>query len=230
MFCACPTSIALIDARWRRRGLTLVELSIGMVITSMVMGALSAVWFAMAHSWKTTGSATGAGLTASVTAMRLEQRLRTSRYVFQYASGSVTATPTKAAAIFYWKADNWNSTSDGIVQLGEMALIEHDSTSKRLYLYEPIASTSMTAAQLTAAGAAATTLDMTDSASPTNFKKLSFVKQSVISEAVVAAAFNLPTQTTNSRPLIEYTLKVTRPEGSFVFYGACSQRAAAKPG
>lgn len=209
--------------------MTLIELSIGMVITTMVMGALSALWFAMGRSWQTTGSATGAGLTASVTAMRLEQRLRTSRYVFQYASGSVTTTPGTPARVFYWKADNWSGSADGIVQLGEMALIEHDATAKRLYLYEPIASTAMTAAQLTAAGTAATTIDMTDSSSPTNFKALSFVKKSVISEAVVAAALNMPAQTTNSRPLIEYTLKIKRPEGSFLFYGACAQRASAKP-
>ena len=110
-----------------------------------------------------------------------------------------------------------------------MALIEHDATAKRIYLYEPLASTAMTAAQLVAASAVATSVDMNDSASPANFKKLSFVKKSVISEAVVAAALNMPAQTTNARPLIEYNLKITRPEGSFLFYGACSQRAAAKP-
>jgi len=205
------------------------ELSIGLVITSMVMAALASTWHAVASAWAASGGTPGAGLTASVTVSRIEQRLRASRYVFQYASGAINTTPAKPAAIFYWKADNWNATADGVCQIGEMALIEHDPTAKRLYLYEPIASASMTTAQRTAAGITATAFDMTDVSSPTTFKQLSFVSRAVLTEAVPAVAFAMPAQTTGGRPLIEFTLKVTRPEGTLLFYGSCAQRAAAKP-
>ena len=224
-----PTTVPSSSRHRRRHGLTVAELSIGLVITSMVMAALASTWHAVASAWAVSGGTQGAGLTASVTVSRIEQRLRASRYVFQYASGSITTTPARAAAIFYWKADNWNATADGVCQLGEMALIEHDATTKRLYLYEPIAAASMTTIQRTAAGVTATTFDMTDASSPTNFKQLSFVSRAVLTEAVPAVAFNMPAQTTGGRPLIEFTLKVARPEGTLLFYGSCAQRAAARP-
>ena len=35
----------------RRGGMTLIELSIGLLVTSIVMGALASLWFAVARTW-----------------------------------------------------------------------------------------------------------------------------------------------------------------------------------
>ncbi len=210
--------------------MTAVELSIGLVITTMVMGAISSLWYAMGTTWKISGAAQGAGLTASIASARIEARIRASRYFFQFAAGSLTTTPATPASLFYWKDDNWTASPDGIVQIAEMALIEHDPVTKKIYVYEAMPAASMSAAQLTRAGTNATAADMTASTSPAAFKKLDFVKQAILTDAVTYASFNVPTATFGARPVIEYTLKVSRPEGVSTQYGSASPRATANPG
>src|SRR5258705_4943074 len=104
--------------RARRRALTLIELCIGMLVTTMVLGALSAMWFAVAHVWNTSTASQGVALTGNLAAVRLESTFRAAKYLCQYNVGSVDGKTTPAASIFFWKGDAW--TTHGAVRLRQL--------------------------------------------------------------------------------------------------------------
>jgi prepilin-type N-terminal cleavage/methylation domain-containing protein len=218
-----PTICPRRAAAATRRGMTLVELSIGMVVTTIVMGALFAVWFGVANAWNSSTSSQSVALTGNLAASRLESTFRTTKYLCQYAIGSVDGSRTPVGSVFFWKNDAW--TADGAVQVAELALIEHDPVTKRLYLYEAKPSLAMTADQHTRASLTFTWADLIASGTPAAFKGYDFVQQKVFSEAVKGAAFNCPTPKPGSRPTVEFTLTISRPGGDSLVYGSAAVRA-----
>jgi hypothetical protein len=209
--------------RARRRALTLIELCIGMLVTTMVLGALSAMWFAVAHAWNSSTASQGVALTGNLAAVRLESTFRAAKYLCQYNVGSVDGKTTPAASVFFWKGDAW--TTDAAVEFGELALIEHDPVTKRLYLYEAMPIALMTADQQTRASIRVTWADLVATGTPAAFKAYDFVQKKVLSEAVSGALFNVPTNRPAARPSIEFTLTVSRPGGDALVYGSASLRA-----
>jgi prepilin-type N-terminal cleavage/methylation domain-containing protein len=208
----------------RRRGMTLLELSIGLVVTSMVIGALSAVWFAVGETWAKSGSSQSVSLTGAQAVARFESNLRPAKYIFQVVSGSTDGKTTPGASVFYWKSDSWNNTADGAVQVGELALIEHDPSTQKLYLYQAIPSASMTASQLTRASGVALWADLSSSATVTAFKSYDFVQKTVLSESVVGALFSAPSTSSGARPKLEYTLSLSRSGTTSLVYSVVSLR------
>jgi Tfp pilus assembly protein PilW len=207
-----------------RRGMTLIDLSIGMVITSLVVGALASLWFAMGQTWANSGTSQSVTLTGAQAVSRLESTMRQAKYIFQYTAGSTDGKTTPAASALIWKGDNWNSTADGAVQVGEMALVEHDPVAQKIYLYQAIPIASMNATQIAKAGGVVLWIDLSKSTTPAAFKAYDFVQKTVISEAVAGAAFNAPTPLTGARPSLEYTLTVTRSGSSTLVYSVASLR------
>lgn len=210
--------------RAARPGMTLVELCIGMVVTAMVLAALSAMWFGVAHAWAGSTASQGVALTGNLAAVRLESTFRAAKYLCQYTVGSVDGKSTPVGSVFFWKNDAW--TADGAVQIAELALIEHDPVTKRLYLYEALPATSMSADQQTRASIRVTWTDLVASGTPGTFKTYDFVQKKVLSEAVAGASFNVPTSgKPNLRPSFEFTLTVSRPGGDLLVYGTASLRS-----
>ena len=208
----------------RRRGLSMIELSIGLVITTMVVGALSAVWFAVAETWIKSGSSQGVTLTGNQAVSRLESILRQAKYICQYTAGSSDGKTTPAASVLIWKADNWNNLSDGAVQIAELALLEHDPVAQKIYLYQAIPKASMNASQLTRAAGIATWMDLSATTTPAAFKAYDFVQKTVISEAVAGALFYSPAPKSGARPTLEYTLNLSRAGGTSLVYSLASLR------
>ena len=157
-----PTAHNLPPARAHtaRHGMTLVELCIGIVLTTLVLGALSAVWFAVAHNWKKGAGTQSVNLTAAQANARLESAFRSAKYIFQCSPGSVDGGASTPGSVFFWRADNWVNLSDGAVQIGELGLVEHDPVAKKLYLYQALPYASMDAGQRVRAGGIATWADL----------------------------------------------------------------------
>ena len=218
--------------------MTLVELSIGLVITAIVIGALSSLWFAVGETWRKSSSSQGQTLRASQVAIRLEGNFRQAKYVCQLTAGSVTDTAVSPASAFFWRSDYWNAAgdvsnpaafttdvADGVVEVAELALVEYDPAAQRLYLYQPKDAAAMTTAERAAAGTVWTWADLSKSSNLTVFKGLSYVQKKVLSEGIAGAAFNMPAMKAGARPLIEFTLLMPRTGGNAVDYSAASLQA-----
>lgn len=205
----------------RRPGMTLVELCIGIVVTSLVIGALSALWFAVAETWTRSSSSQHVALTGSQAVARLEATLRQAKYICYWAPGSAANAP---ACALVWRTDSWNGVADGAVELGELAVVEHDPVAKKIYLYQAIPFNTMDASMKTRAGGVAVWSDLNSAATVATFKGYDFVKKIVVSEAVAAALFNVPTPKTGSRQMFEFTLTISREEGNALVYSAAALR------
>jgi hypothetical protein len=204
--------------------MSLIELSIGLVITTMVVGALSALWYAVAETWVKSGSSQNVTLTGNQAVSRIESNLRTAKYIFQYSAGSLDGKTTPAASVLYWKADNWSNLTDGAVQVAEIALLEHDPASGRLYLYQAIPKASMNASQITRASGVAMWNDLSSYSTVTAFKSYDFVQKTVLSEAITGAVFNATPAPVGGRPALEYTLVLSRAGSSSRVYSVASVR------
>lgn len=210
--------------RHRRLAMTVVELTIGMAITAMVLGALSALWFAVARTWAASAPAQAAGITGNTAASRLEAHLRAAKYVCQYSPGSADGRVVPAGRVFFWKNDDW--TADGVVQFAELVLIEHDAAAKELYVYEARSTTSMSVDQRARASLTPNWAELSSAATVDAFKGFDFIKRKVLSESIVGAAFNVPTIKAGTRPSVEFTLTVSRTGGDSMVYGLASMRSS----
>lgn len=207
-----------------RRAMSLIELCIGLVITTMVVGALSALWYGVAETWAKSGSSQNVALTGNQAVSRIEANLRTAKYIFQSTAGSTDGKTTPAASVLYWKADNWNNLTDGAVQVAELALIEHDPASGKLYLYQAIPKASMNASQITRASGVAMWSDLSSYSTVTAFKSYDFVQKTVLSEAITGAVFTTHVAASGGRPTLEYTLVLSRAGTSSRIYSVASVR------
>jgi hypothetical protein len=204
--------------------MTLVELSIGLVVTSLVMAALGALWFAVARAWTGAALPQGAALTGNVAVARIESTIRAARHVCRWHPGAADGGATPAASVFFWRADDWGA-ADRAVQFAELALIEHDPAARRLYLYEALPAAAMTADQRQRASIVPTWAEMSAAGTPAAFKAYDFVRRKVVTEAVTGALFNVPVPTRGARPALEFTLTLSRAGGDARLYGLATMRA-----
>ena len=218
--------------------MTLVELSIGVAITALVIAALSALWFAVAETWRKSSSSQGQTLRTAQVVTRLEAAFRQARYVCQWTPGSLSDTSVSPASCFVWRSDFWNAAgnvnnandfktlvSDGLAQVGELALIEYDPAAKRVYIYQPKDPTLMSSGERAAAGTVWAWTDLSKSSNLSTFKSLSYVQKKVFSEYVTGAEFNVPPTPSLGRPMVEFTLQLTDSGTSTIAYSMATLRA-----
>src|SRR5438874_1445919 len=103
----------------RPRGFTFVELMMGLVITSLVLGALSAFTYAMTAAWKQSDSLQLTHMGSNQATVRIQNVIQQAKLIGLVRPGSLTGTGT-AAAMMYWANDN---SADGKIQFAEMGLL-----------------------------------------------------------------------------------------------------------
>jgi type II secretory pathway component PulJ len=176
------------------RGFTLIELCLGLVITSLVMGAMAAFSLAMSTAWKSAESSQSISLLANQTVVRLQNEIRQSKMIGAVRAGTSAGTSSNAAVLL-WKAD---TSGDGYIQGNEVSLIEHDVASHTLRLYY--------SGQADAAGTWSYGSTFTASATLNNFKTNRNYK--VLARNVYGAVFqSTGTTGTSQSPTLHFALK-----------------------
>ena len=211
----------------RTSGFTFVELMLGLLVTSLVMGALAAVMSAVAQGWQQSSSASSStNVTAQVT-LRLQQKLRAAHLIGAIRPGSMTGATVQAAALL-WKADanyDWN------VQFSEIALLEyHPSTDatdpNTLRLYQVNWPAGWTLGQQQAADSTLSSNDeiYQDSEIDT-FRGLQYVSYTVLARNVTACAFHKNDSYTTNRPSLDYEIAISQNGATTTKLGTVSLRS-----
>lgn len=161
------------DRAWQkrhpRRGLTMVELLIGLVVMGVMMLALSSFVSAVAQSWKNSSEELKTVNAATVAKAQMQDVLGSMLYVVQNKQGGAAG---EASYVFYWKHDALVA-DDGLAQFGEMALLEFDPATMGVKLYEAKPVGQMNATELTLA-------ESTDWGDPTSEAIISYFKSSSV--------------------------------------------------
>jgi len=172
----------------------MVELFFALIITALVMSALSAFSLAMASAWQRHDELDSLTLRARQAAVRISEQVRDARLIAFCAAGSLDGSATPRACVIIWKTDTNN---DGKIQGAELTMIEHNAVTHELVHYP--------AGQ----GDTATVLDwatVTDSETAKEFRK---GRSNVpLVRGVYGALFAVTSSTSTTQgPTLEFALK-----------------------
>jgi type II secretory pathway pseudopilin PulG len=210
----------------RRRGFTLVELIIGMVMTVMVLSALAAVATAVSMGWQNADSADSAFVTGSQVQTRLVQWLRPAITLGAVQKGTLNSS-TSPAMLFFWKGDLQdasNPTGDGKIEFNEIGLLSYDSASKELRVYDANDWSTWSASAQSAANAIAGTTYINSIANSTDFMA-ACPNYRVVMRNVHGVALN--TVTASGKQLVEFVIKLQDSKDEVtVHYGTVSLRTS----
>jgi hypothetical protein len=202
---------------------TFVELCMGLLVTTLVLGALASFALAMASAWKHAEQSRSLNIRGQQTVLRLADMLHTAKLLGPSHSGSLN-NPLTGAAVIFWTQD---SNGDGLIQGNEVAMIEHDTTSNRLVLYSGTAAETSTWSYLSV---------FSDPTVLDNFKVNR--TPTTIANGVEGALFQLSgTSSTTAKPSLSFALKLRRDgidggaQRLVMQYGTATLRAPlAQPG
>jgi hypothetical protein len=110
---------------------TFVELCLGLLVTTLVLGALASFALAMASAWKHAEQSQSLNVRGQQTVLRLAEMLHRAKLLGPVRAGALNS-PVSSAAVIFWAED---ANSDGLIQGKEVAMIEHDVATDRLVLY-----------------------------------------------------------------------------------------------
>ena len=210
------TNLAL--ARTARRGFTLVELCMGLVVTMLVAGALSAFAYATGEGWAHSESSQSLFVAGNQVTARIQKIISLSRQVGLVRLGSADGSAT-GAAIMLWKADTNN---DSKISFSEVALIQHNTSTGELWYYEANPPTA-------ADDWLASTNFITNSSAPETFKALTYVSGKKLAKNVRGAQFVVMNSGSHSqRPIFEFTLNFTRGTFASTLYGTATVRSVSQ--
>ncbi len=223
MYMRCPESRL---ARYRR-AFTLVELSIAIAITALVMSAIAAITYATSVQWRTMEGAQSLAVVSTITDARLEQLIRRAKLTgLVRTGGSISGQTTAAACVMFWCAD---SNNDKAMQFSEMGLLQYDKISESVLFYGVRWPAGWTAAQKASADVIMSSADMTTPTAPEDFKALSYVLPTTVVKKVKAASFCVAGgSSTSERPRLDVVLKLNIGGTTRLRYFSASLRAVNK--
>jgi Tfp pilus assembly protein PilV len=114
--------------RPRRRGFTLIELCLGLLVVAMIMSALAAFALAVSNCWKYSDASEASAISGNQAVIRLQRRLHDAKRV-----GYCRNAPQ--AALVYWAAD---ADGDGKMQFSELAMIRFNDSEHTLQLRQAV--------------------------------------------------------------------------------------------
>jgi type II secretory pathway pseudopilin PulG len=119
----------------RRRGFTLVELTLGLIVTAMVSGAVGAFLLAVTRCWDDTANVQSGAVRASQFRTRLAQRIQDAKCIGYWRNGggggAKAVSPANVAFIF-WQGD---TNSDGQMQASELGVVAFNPADQTIDLY-----------------------------------------------------------------------------------------------
>jgi hypothetical protein len=114
-----------------RSGFTAVEMFMGMMITTLVLGAMAAFCMAMSSAFSSAGKSQLITLKAQQIANKITSEIRAARLLGACRLGSSDGSAS-GAALMIWKHD---TNGDGYIQGNEVEMLYHDTTAHTLDLY-----------------------------------------------------------------------------------------------
>jgi hypothetical protein len=206
----------------RRAGFTFVELCLGLLVTTLVLGALASFTLAMASAWKHAEQSQSLAVRGQATSMRVAEMLHRARLVGPVRAGALD-NPVSSAAVLFWAED---TNSDRLIQGSEVRMIEHDIANSRLVLYSGTAAETATWSYATV---------FSDPGVLDVFK--SGHTPTPLANGIDGALFEVAgTGSTTSNPSLSYALKLRRESATgaerlAIQYGTATLRAPlAAPG
>ena len=207
------------SAHPRAAAFTAVEMMMGLVITSLVMGAVAAFTLAMTQAWKQNDPSKTVELAGAQATARLQDMFREAKYSGLVRAGSLAGTTTPTASIFLWTAD---TNGDNLIQFSEITLIEHNSSTKKLMIYKASLPSPSNDYQVTKT--------FFDALTPESFKLLQYVSSRAMASNVSGAKFYVQgASSTSQRPVMEYALRILKSSATTDEYGTATMRARKTP-
>jgi type II secretory pathway component PulJ len=223
-----------------RGGFTLAELILGMAITAMIMSAVAAVMVSVAEGWDEGRTVQGLSVSLLQLQVRLGRVFQGAAYVAQSQAGALSGSGA-AAQIYFWMNDNWNGSSDGVPEAGEMGLIVFDPTTQSLYLYSAMPTAQMSGAQLTAAGQEVSWSQSSGASAIAAFEANSWVQKTTLagpgSNAIRGDSISVTgahiavdwLSSTSQKPTVEIQVAEARGAETATMYGSFVLRLADQP-
>jgi type II secretory pathway pseudopilin PulG len=191
-----------------KRGFTLIELCLGLVTTSLVMGAAAAFMMGVANTWTASANAQANVAASTQTTLKLQSFFRQS-----LAVGAADAT-----TVLVWKSDN---NADGKIQSSELSALAYDATSKTLLLQFPT---------VTGAGDATwTPMAFTAASALTTFRSLGKNSRMVLNRVTATNLAVLRPTGAIQRAIVEFDITTTRNSDSKRYYGSAALRTPVDP-
>jgi hypothetical protein len=212
---------------------TLVELMIGMVVTTLVVGALSAMMTAVGRGWVASDSVRSSSNFTTQSVTRIKQVIRSSKQIGTVRFGSLDGTAATPAAVMLWRGDFSpdGSTIDGKVQFSELGMIEHyvgaTAATSELRYYKVVFPSTWTSAQKQAADTPALADDDIYKSNETDlFKAMTNVSYTVLATNVLGCTFTRIDSASVTRPELEFQLRTQKSDGSVDYeYGTIAVRS-----
>jgi len=201
-----------------RSAFTLVELMCGLVVTALIMAAVSGLLTAVAQGWKQSAAIQASTNVTSLTHLRLQRQLKAARLLGACRSGALDNTAAQEAAILFWKGD---ANLDNKIQFSELALLEYHSSgdpndAQTVRLYQVVWPTGWQAAQKASNDTTiANNNEIFDDGEIATFKAMTYVTYSVIARHIQGAEFHKYDGSTTIRPRLDYMLVYTSGETEF---------------
>ena len=182
-------------------GFTAMELLMALSICSIVMLGLSAILTSVAQGWTYTENTQGYVMAESAGMMRIERLLRNSRLTGAHHPGSIDGL-SQPAYLVLWAEDR---QPNGAVDVGEIAILEHDPDTRTVRVWEIPGQTALHNQELDRS-----LLD--DPVNVAAFKEISAARPRTLAVNVAAMALWVhPAVVEHQKPEIEYAVVFDRP-------------------
>jgi hypothetical protein len=234
-----------------RRGLTLVELCMGLVVTAMVGTAVASFSLAVTEGWYKSQQAQAQAVTATQASARMKSNVEGTCYVASTSTDDITTSSGSGNArpdawMFLWQSDDWNSAADGKAQVGEMLLLTWSRSTRTVYVSEVDRALATSTTYSADASRIMTTSEMSSADTPGTFMRLGFVKarrpilgqgrteaevtaNSATGTDVTAASFRRATRGGGESPGVVYSLQLTRGSDVQTVQGTITLRSSKTP-
>ncbi len=116
------------------RGFTFVELMMGMVVTALVLSALSVFVFGVADAWTGSESAQSIFLSGNMAVDHIDRAVRQCTAIDPNATPGNLNNSGAPAACMLWHDDN----GDGLIQYSEMSLLQYVPASQTIQQYDVV--------------------------------------------------------------------------------------------
>ena len=200
-------------------GFLLVELLVGLVIVALVMLGAAAIMQASASGWNDQDITRSTQMQANQTYLRVQRALEGAKYI-GYSSSS-------PSSVFFWQNDNFGGVENCDPFVGEMALLQFDSTTNTLWLYTCLSPSQMNASQQTAAKQTWTLADIDSASTVTQFTtNYNFVQKQALGgpgdepndgTRMQVEGFNVSVNSlgsTTQLPVVEYSISFLQNDGT----------------